>query len=141
MSDEETTFKISMPLITEQEIKDIDNNFDEIVRQVTKQVVRDKELAIAQHIIQKQQEEIKRNKRLFSIQEKRKWRLLQQKDRKLENKDKTIDLMAEELYLNNALDCDYKEFKDNKCKTNESNKEICKECIKQYFAKKGRKKC
>ncbi len=55
----------------------------------------------------------------------------------LKRQQKEIDLMARELYLYNALDCDYKEFKDIKCKIkNEPDKEICKECIKQYFQKK-----
>lgn len=50
---------ISIPLITEDEIIKIDNNLDDIINQFTQQFVHNKDLAIAQHIIQKQQTEYK----------------------------------------------------------------------------------
>lgn len=58
MTEEENTYKISVPLISDDEIKQIDSYLDDIVHQFTRQLVHDKDLAIAQHIIQKQQEEI-----------------------------------------------------------------------------------
>ena len=60
MSEEENICKISVPLISDEEIRQIDNYFNDIVHQFTKQLVHDKDLAIAQHIIQKQQKEIKK---------------------------------------------------------------------------------
>ena len=60
-----------------------------------------------------------------------------EKDLEIKKLNKIIDKMANEIYLSNALDCDFKHFKDNKCKTNEAKKEICKDCIKQYFERKA----
>ena len=53
--------------------------------------------------------------------------------------NKVIDLMAEEIWRCNAIDCDFKHFKDNICKDEQDtgNKQICKECIKQYHFKKA----
>ena len=61
-----------------------------------------------------------------------------EKNKKLEE---VIDLMAEEIWRCNAIDCDFKHFKDNICKDEQDtgNKQICKECIKQYYFKKARK--
>lgn len=53
-------FCVRIPLITEQELKRIDDNLDGITDEITKQVIRNKDLAIAQHIIQKQKERIAR---------------------------------------------------------------------------------
>ncbi len=49
------------------------------------------------NLIQSRQEKIEKNKRLFSIQEKRKLQLLQRKDKEIEKKDKIIDLILEEI--------------------------------------------
>ncbi len=49
------------------------------------------------NLIQSQQEELEKNKRLFSIQEKRKLQLLQRKDKEIEKKDKIINEMAKHL--------------------------------------------
>ena len=62
-NDEDNAIKASIPLISEEELRIIDNNFDDIVNQFIKQFIKNKDIAIAQHIIQRQQAEIeKRNK-------------------------------------------------------------------------------
>ena len=55
---EDRVIKISMPLLTEREMLEIDNNFNEIVNEVHKQYIKEKDLAIAQYIIDKQQKEL-----------------------------------------------------------------------------------
>ena len=50
--------KISMPLISNLELQQINNNMGSIVEQFTKAFIHDKELAIAQHIIETQKAEI-----------------------------------------------------------------------------------
>lgn len=67
---------IKVPLIMEDEIRYIDNNMETIVDTITKQIISDKDLAIAQYIIQKLQEENKK-------------------------KDKIIDLMADKIASDN----------------------------------------
>lgn len=52
------TFKISVPLITEQELTTIDNNFESFVNKITESVIKEKDLAIAQYIIKKQKYKI-----------------------------------------------------------------------------------
>ncbi len=52
------SFCVRIPLITEQELKRIDDNLESITDEITKQVIHDKDLAIAQHIIQKQKDKI-----------------------------------------------------------------------------------
>lgn len=54
-------------------------------------------LVMISNLIKSQQEKIEKNKRLFSIQEKRKLQLLQRKDKEIEKKDKIIDLILEEI--------------------------------------------
>jgi hypothetical protein len=51
----DNAFKISVPLITNAEIESINNNFHSIVSEFTKQILHNKELAMAQHIIKKQE--------------------------------------------------------------------------------------
>lgn len=48
----------SIPLLTQEEINGININMNEIINKFTKMVVKEKDLAIAQHIIQRQQEKI-----------------------------------------------------------------------------------
>lgn len=48
------TFKISVPLFTEQKLTTIDNNFESFVNKITECVIKEKDLAIAQYIIKKQ---------------------------------------------------------------------------------------
>lgn len=50
---------IKASLIMEDEIRYIDNNMETIVNTITKQIISDKDLAIAQYIIQKLQKENK----------------------------------------------------------------------------------
>lgn len=56
--DEDNRFKMSIPLITNAELNAIDNNLVDLVNQFTKQVIHDKDLLVAQHIIKKQKEYI-----------------------------------------------------------------------------------
>lgn len=65
-------------------------------------------------------------------------RVIEKQPAQLQEKDKIINMLAIELYRNNAFDCDYKYFKDNKCRTNEPKESICKECIIEYSTKKAR---
>lgn len=56
--EKDNTFKISVPLISNEEIRNIDNNFENIIEEFTKSYVKEKELVIAQYIMQKQQNKI-----------------------------------------------------------------------------------
>ncbi|MBO5004902.1 MAG: hypothetical protein J6D03_06655 [Clostridia bacterium] len=58
---EELSIKAS--LVMEDEIRYIDNNMETIVDTITKQIISGKDLAIAQHIIQKLQQENEANKK------------------------------------------------------------------------------
>ena len=63
MSEEEIKLNaIEIPLITEAELRTINNNFESIIKQITETFVKDKDLAIAQYIIKKQQEELDKYK-------------------------------------------------------------------------------
>ena len=55
--------KATVPLITEDEIKTINNDFDSTIDKFIKIIIKDKDLAIAQYIIKKQQEQINELKR------------------------------------------------------------------------------
>lgn len=61
--EEDNTFKMSIPMFTNAELTEIDNNLDTFVSQLTKQIVHEKETVIVQHIMQKQQEEIEKHKK------------------------------------------------------------------------------
>ena len=54
-----------MPLLTEKEMLEIDNNFNEIVNEVSKQYIKEKDLAIAQYIIGKQQKELEQKESIL----------------------------------------------------------------------------
>ncbi len=54
----EDTFSAKMPLISKQEYKQLNSNIEGFARAITKLVIVDKNMAIAQHIIRKQQEKI-----------------------------------------------------------------------------------
>lgn len=56
--EKENTFKISMPLITDEDIRKIDNNFENIVKEFTKSYVKEKDLVLAQYIMKKQQDKL-----------------------------------------------------------------------------------
>ena len=62
MSEVEINLSNKIPLITEDELRTINNNFESIIKQFTGTFVNDKDLAIAQYIIKKQQEEIDKYK-------------------------------------------------------------------------------
>ena len=59
----ESGFKVTVPLITEEDIRIINNDFDNITNKFVSQIITDKDLAIAQYIIKKQQEQINELKR------------------------------------------------------------------------------
>ena len=66
----DNTFKASIPLITEEEKRTIDNNFESLIDMITKQIVHEKDLAISQYVIKKQQceiEELKNEKAEVTI--------------------------------------------------------------------------
>lgn len=56
--EKDNAFKISMPLITDEDIRKIDNNFENIVKEFTKSYVKEKDLVLAQHIMKKQQDKL-----------------------------------------------------------------------------------
>lgn len=56
--EQDNTFKISMPLITEEDKRKIDNNFETIVAEFTKSYVKEKDLVLTQYVMKKQQDKI-----------------------------------------------------------------------------------
>ena len=55
--------------------------------------------------------------------------------------EKMIELMVDELSLENALNCVYKEYKGHECIRNDDfdckySREKCKNCIKEFYKKK-----
>lgn len=56
----EERVRLTIPLLTQEEINGININMNEIIEQFTKMVIKDKDLAIAQHIIKTQQEKIEK---------------------------------------------------------------------------------
>lgn len=114
MTEEENhEFKISIPLITNQELENIDNMQSEFVEKISKAVIRDKELLIAQQIIKKQQEEIEKlkdnNKKLLrklrnrvkEVKKLEKYSLYKTEfsnlNKQIEKKDKIIDNTINEI--------------------------------------------
>ena len=65
MEIEKTEFglKATVPLITEDEMKIINNDFDNTINKFLDMIIKDKDLATAQYIIKKQQEQINELKR------------------------------------------------------------------------------
>ena len=55
---EEIKIKVTLPLITNEEIKNIDNNLNDIVHEFVKMQLEQKDMLLAQHIIEKQQNKI-----------------------------------------------------------------------------------
>lgn len=51
------THKITMPLITDEELMKVDNNLEHIVQEFLQTKIHDKDLLICQHIIEKLQQE------------------------------------------------------------------------------------
>ena len=144
----EDTFKISMPLITNLELQELDNNMDSIVEQYTKLFIHNKELAMLQHIIKNQQAEIENLKTRKERQLKRFGKYKENIENKheeiyedlvqeIEKQDKIIDEMAKVLadykyeeIICMEVDCEHIELQ---------NEGTCigdKACIKEYFKKK-----
>ena len=63
--EKDRAIKISIPLLTEEEMLRIDNDFDEIVKSFTKQVIKEKDLAISQYIINKQEKELEQKESIL----------------------------------------------------------------------------
>lgn len=57
---DEEGVRLTIPLLTQEEINGININMNEIIEQFTKMLIKDKDLAIAQHIIKMQQEKIEK---------------------------------------------------------------------------------
>ena len=56
----EERVRLTKPLLTQEEINGININMNEIIEQFTKILIKDKDLAIAQHITKTQQEKIEK---------------------------------------------------------------------------------
>ena len=56
-------FKATVPLLTEDEMKKINDDFDNMINKFLDMIIKDKDLATAQYIIKKQQEQINELKR------------------------------------------------------------------------------
>ena len=54
------TLKATMPLITKEEMITIDNNLQNIVNEYIQKIVKDKDLALSQYIVKKQNDEKQR---------------------------------------------------------------------------------
>ena len=67
---EDRELKISIPLLTQEEINGIDINMNEMIDQFTKMVIKEKDLIIAQYIIKRQQEKIEKLEQKESILDK-----------------------------------------------------------------------
>lgn len=160
-NDEDNAIKASIPLISEEELRIIDNNFDNIVNQFIKQLIQNKDIAIAQHITRRQQAELekkdieitklkKHNKdllrklrnRVKEVKKLTKYSLYKKEfaklNREIEKKDKIIDLMADFMI---SLDIDETICKNSKCISNLINNNLvhdCKNCIKQYFEERSK---
>ena len=53
-------YKITNMLVTDEDIKHIDKNWQSIIDEYTKTLVREKDLVIAQYLMKKQKDEIER---------------------------------------------------------------------------------
>ena len=63
-------FKVTAPLITEDEMKIINNDFDNTINKFLKMIIKDKDLATAQYIIKRQQEQINELKQILYLKRK-----------------------------------------------------------------------
>ena len=59
-------YKITNMLVTDEDIKHIDKNWQSIIDEYTKTLVREKDLVIAQYLMKKQKEEIERLNNVIS---------------------------------------------------------------------------
>ena len=101
-TNETISYKITMPLINDEELQRIDNNYNELVDEFIKQFVKEKDMIIAQRIMMNLRKE---NKQLLRENEKLKEQLKQKED---------IINKAKEYIINNSLyeeeyDYDYEE--------------------------------
>ena len=136
MVEEENICKISVPLISDGEIKQIDSYLDDIVHQFTRQLVHDKDLAIAQHIIQKQQEELKYKERKYrdlKLKYEQNLKMCKHFREELNKQDKIINEMANYIIIHHQV----KTMKKTFCEDCTKCKGIDRDCIKQYFEKKA----
>ena len=81
--EEDRGISINIPLLTQEEINGIDRNINEIINKFTKTVVKEKDLVIAQRIIQKQQEKIEKLEQKESILNKVTDKLKEDADKKI----------------------------------------------------------
>ncbi len=65
IEEDNRAIKISMPLLTEEEMLKIDNNFNEIVDKIKNQFIKEKDLVIAQYIINKQQNKLEQKETIL----------------------------------------------------------------------------
>ena len=63
--EDDRAIKISMPLLTEREMLEINNNFNEIVNENKNQFIKEKDLTITQYTIDKQQKELKQKESIL----------------------------------------------------------------------------
>lgn len=106
--EKDNTFKISMPLITDEEIRQIDNNFENIVKEFTKSYVKEKDLVLAQYIIKKQQDKIDQlesdKQKLIEKLEK----ILKEYENVIANEESAMNLYAEILKIVKGVENDTK---------------------------------
>ena len=62
---EDRAIKISMPLLTEREMLEINNNFNEIVNENKNQFIKEKDSTITQYIIDNQQKELEQKETIL----------------------------------------------------------------------------
>lgn len=61
----DNVFKVSIPAITDDEIRAIDNNFDEIAHKFSEMIIHDKDLIIAQRVIQNLRAELEKKDKII----------------------------------------------------------------------------
>lgn len=89
VKEEDRAIEISMPLLTEKEMLNIDDNFNEIVNKIKNQYIKEKDLAIAQYIIDKQQKELEEKESILDkVTDK-----LKEVDKKYKNEYENIENM------------------------------------------------
>lgn len=92
INDETVSYKITMPLINNEELQRIDNHYNELVDEFTKQFVKEKDMIIAQRIMMNLRKE---NKQLHI------------ENQRLKEKIKNI---VEYAYGTDMLVCEYEEL-------------------------------
>lgn len=69
MNNDKEELKISVPIITNQELEifdyDIETNYQTIINQITKTISRDREIIILKRVIKKQDDKIKKLQKLL----------------------------------------------------------------------------